>query len=75
MSTDTHTLGSVLSDDHARELSRAARMVVTWRTNRNRLIREAHSAGGGVREIARAVGLTHAAIRKIVAKGDTADGN
>ena len=64
------TLASVpLSDDEARELSRAARMAVTWRENRDRLIRTAHGNGGGVREIARLVDLTHAAVRKIIAKG------
>lgn len=59
-----------LSDDEARELSRAANMVRTWTTNRNERIRAAHANGGGVREIARLVGLTHAAVRKIIAKGD-----
>lgn len=36
---------------------------------RNKLIREAHAAGGGVREIARLTGLTHKAVQKILAKG------
>lgn len=62
-----------ISDDNARELSRAARMADTWRQNRDRLIRENHARGGGLREIARLVGLTHRAVSKIVAKGDTND--
>lgn len=33
---------------------------------RDRLIREAYAAGGGLREIARLAGLTHRAVRKIV---------
>ena len=62
-----------LDPDAARELSRAARMADTWRENRDRLIREAHAKGAGLREIARLVGLTHPAISKIVAKGDSDD--
>ena len=68
----TATLAAMpISDDDARELSRAARMADTWRENRDRLIREAHANGAGLREIARLVGMTHPAVIKIVAKGDT----
>lgn len=65
------TLPSVpISDDDARELSRAAQMARTWTQNRNDRIRAVHAKGGGLREIARLVGLTHRAISKIIAKGD-----
>ena len=70
--TASSTLGPVpLDPPAARELSRAARMADTWRTNRDRLIREAHANGAGLREIARLVGMTHPAVSKIVAKGDS----
>ena len=68
----TDTLATMpISADDARELSRAARMADTWRTNRDRLIREAHAKGAGLREIGRLVGMTHRAVSKIVGKGDT----
>jgi hypothetical protein len=70
--TDTLT-AMPISDDVARELSRAARMADTWRTNRDRLIRDAYAKGGGLREIGRLVGMTHRAVSKIVEKGDTDD--
>ena len=61
------TLTSVpLSDDQARELSRAAKQVTTWTERRNRLIREAVEAGAGVREVARACGLNHATVLNIL---------
>jgi len=37
-------------------------------TRRDMLIRDAYEQGGGVREIARLTGLTHEAVRKILAK-------
>lgn len=61
-----------ISDDDARELSRAARMTDTWRTNRDNLIREVHAKGGGLREIGRLVGMTHRAVSKVIARGDSA---
>jgi hypothetical protein len=53
-------------DDLARRLSRAARLSSKWRTERDRLIVEAHRAGGGVREIARLAGLSHPTVIEIV---------
>lgn len=49
-----------------RELSRAAKQVTSWTERRNKLIREAHEAGGGVREIARATGLNVATVHNIL---------
>ena len=66
------TLSNVPIDpDDARELSRAAQMARTWLANRDQRIRQAHAKGAGLREIARLVGMTHPAVIKIVAKGDT----
>lgn len=62
---DTMT-GMPLDDQTARELSRAAANVRTWTTKRNDLIRAAHKAGGGVREIARATGLNPATVHNIL---------
>lgn len=62
----TPTLRDVpLSDDEARELSRAAKQVVAFTERRNQLIREALAAGHGVREVARAVGLNHTTVLNI----------
>lgn len=54
-----------LSDDEARELSRAAKQVTSFTERRNALIREALAAGHGVREVARAVGLNHTTVLNI----------
>lgn len=54
-----------LSDDEARELSRAAKQVTAFTERRNALIREALAAGHGVREVARAVGLNHTTVLNI----------
>lgn len=61
------TLPSVpLDENTARALTRAAKQAATWTDKRNQLIREAVAAGGGVREVARAVGLNHATVLNIV---------
>jgi hypothetical protein len=49
-----------------RELGRASANVRTWTDKRNTLIREAHEAGGGVREIARATGLNVGTVHNIL---------
>lgn len=60
------TLGGVpLTEDQARELSRASKQVTSWTERRNRLIRDALAAGAGVREVARACGLNHATVINI----------
>lgn len=65
--------GVPIDPDLAREVSRAARMTETWRASRDRLIRQAHAAGGSLREIGKLAGMTHRAVSKIVAKGDSRD--
>lgn len=49
-----------------RELSRAAKQAVSWTERRNTLIKAAHEAGGGVREIARATGLNVGTVHNIL---------
>jgi hypothetical protein len=58
-----------LDEVAARELSRAAKQAQTWLEKRDQLIREAVAGGAGVREVGRAVGLTHPSIIKIVGRG------
>jgi transposase-like protein len=50
----------------ARRLTAVAKRAREATEERNRLIREAHAAGGGVREIARLVGLTHPSVLNIL---------
>ena len=49
-----------------RELIKAGRDVTQDTERRNDLIRRAHTAGRGVREIGRLVGLSHAAVINII---------
>ena len=65
--------GVPLTDDEARELSRAAKQVDAFRQRRDALIVQAHAEGAGLREIARAAGLTHRAVAKILER-QQADG-
>ena len=55
-----------LPDDTARDLRTAGRKAREWTTRRDELILAAHTAGGGVREIARTVGLSHPAVSRIL---------
>lgn len=48
--------------------SREAREAEPITARRDALIRQAYADGAGVRELGRAAGLTHEAVRKIVAK-------
>lgn len=64
--TTTTVEPMTLDDDIARELSRAAKQVTSWTERRNNLIREAVAAGGGVREIARIVGMNHTSVLNIL---------
>ncbi len=52
----------------SQKLVHAAKMTGEWRAERDSLIRQAHDAGGGVREIARMVGLSHPAILGILGR-------
>ncbi len=54
----------------SKRLTRASQKAKDYTAERNRLIVEAHAAGGGVREIARLVGLTHPAVLRILAKAE-----
>lgn len=55
-----------LSDDEAREISRAAKQVTSWTERRNALIRDAHARGAGIREIARAAGLNVGTVHTMI---------
>lgn len=50
------------------DLARAGAGAAAARFKRDQLIVEAFKAGGGVREIARLVGLSHPAVLKIIEK-------
>lgn len=50
----------------AKRLAAAARKAEEWRAERDRLIVQAVAEGGGVREVARLVGLTHPSVLKTV---------
>lgn len=50
----------------AKRLTTSADKARSWTEERNRLIREVHAAGGGVREIARLVGLAHPSVLNIL---------
>jgi len=66
------TLTSVpITPDTARELSRAAKQMHSFRARRDQLIVQAHAEGAGLREIARVAGLTHRAVAKIIERTKT----
>lgn len=62
------TLPGVLDPDLARKLSTAGRKVAEWTAERDRLIKEAVAAGGSLREVGTAAGITHTAV-KFIAHG------
>ncbi len=55
-----------MSPDDERKLRRAGTRVIEATALRNELVRQAHARGDGLREIARAVGLSHQGVKKIV---------
>jgi hypothetical protein len=57
--------------DPARErrLRALATRLGSTRAERDQEIRAAHAAGGGLREIARAVGMTHQGVKNIIDQG------
>lgn len=57
---------TMLTTEMERLLGRSAHKLDRALAERDRLIREAAAQGGGLREIARAVGLSHAGVKKIV---------
>lgn len=67
MSPET-TLPPVLTPDMEKQLRNAGRKVAEWTEERDRLVKEAVAAGGSLREVGEAVGLTHTAV-SFIAKG------
>ena len=57
-----------LKRQRARRLANAARKAREWLGQRDDQIVQAHQAGDSFREIGRAVGLSHQAVKKIVPK-------
>lgn len=67
------TVGEVPIDHAtARGLALAASKAHEWTKTRDRLIREAVAAGGSLRDVAYAVGLSHTAVAKIVKRESNA---
>lgn len=60
------TGGVALDPARAKRLEKAAKKAVEWRQERDRLIKDAYEAGGGVREIARLVGMSHPGVKRIL---------
>lgn len=56
------TLPPMLTPDMEKALRTAGRKVAEWTAERDRLIKEAVAAGGSLREVGEAVGLTHTAV-------------
>jgi hypothetical protein len=63
---DSRLTGMPLDDQTARQLRTAASNVRTWTEKRNALIRDAHLAGAGIRDIARATGLNVGTIHTMI---------
>lgn len=55
-----------LTPAQTKALTKAASKLTAAHQERDRLIREAVAAGAGVREVARAVGLTHPGVLAII---------
>lgn len=62
------TLPRMIEPELERALKTAGRKVAEWTAERDRLIKEAVAAGGSLREVGEAVGLTHTAV-KFIAHG------
>lgn len=58
-----------LDDNLARKLRNAGKKSREWTEERDELIRLAHLDGAGVREIARAVGLSHPGVLRVIRRG------
>ena len=59
--------GPVAIDDRfVRDLRTAGKKSRDWTARRDELIRLAHLEGAGVREIARAVGMSHPGVKRII---------
>lgn len=66
--TSETTLPPVIEDDTRKELRTAGKQVKVWTEKRDELIRAAVTAGGSLREVGEAVGLSHTAV-KFIAHG------
>jgi predicted metal-dependent RNase len=62
------TLPPMLTDETRKALMRVGRKVRDATAERDRLIKDAVAAGGSLREVGQAVGLTHTAV-KFIAHG------
>lgn len=62
------TLPPVMTAEIEKALRTAGRKVAEWTAERDRLVKEAVAAGGSLREVGEAVGLTHTAV-KFIAHG------
>lgn len=56
------TLPHMMSDETRKELTQAGKQVKVWTAKRDDLIRAAVEAGGSLREVGDAVGMSHTAI-------------
>ncbi len=57
-----------MSNDTEKSLRTAGRKVVEWTTERNRLVKQAVTEGGSLREVGAAAGISHTAV-KFIAHG------
>lgn len=62
---ETKLPGVAIDPDLARQLRTAGRKVTEWTAERDRLIKEAVTAGGSLREVGEAAGVSHTAARFI----------
>ncbi len=62
------TLPPMLAPELQKALRKAGREVEKWTAERDRLIKEAVTAGGSLREVGESVGLSHTAV-KFIAHG------
>ena len=62
------TLPRVLTPEIEKSLRTAGRKVAEWTAERDRLVKEAVKAGGSLREVGDAAGISHTAV-KFIAHG------
>lgn len=62
------TFPTVIDEQTRKDLTQAGKQVKVWTAKRDELIRSAVEAGGSLREVGEAVGLSHTAV-KFIAKG------
>lgn len=63
--TPETTLPCVMDEQTRKDLRQAGKQVKVWTKKRDELIRTAVSAGGSLREVGEAVGLSHTAVNFI----------